>query len=336
MTYLNSILQYPSIHGTVQYTQKMLSVIKTEISNALCSSKEFTQYLDTISIITTGSYGRDEASENSDLDIFILSEKILDENQKSILSELLTSLIQPILQRHICKDNGSSNTFGTKVITSISELSDHVGGISDSNQNLTRRMLTILEGRSLFNDNLFENLRNILLTKYISINENELTRYFLNDLIRYYRTITTDFQRKMDDGQDWGLRNIKLKFSRKLIYFSGITIVYELLKFDTSENKITRALELIKIPPLERLYSVFNEYNSEQISQIFKEYDSFLEALERDENRKILNNCKKENKDECELYKELNQKSKKYEENFLNIINTQNYRDYPFINALIC
>ena len=181
MTYLNSILQYPSIHGTVQYTQKMLSVIKTEISNALCSSKEFTQYLDTISIITTGSYGRDEASENSDLDIFILSEKILDENQKSILSELLTSLIQPILQRHICKDNGSSNTFGTKVITSISELSDHVGGISDSNQNLTRRMLTILEGRSLFNDNLFENLRNILLTKYISINENELTRYFLND-----------------------------------------------------------------------------------------------------------------------------------------------------------
>jgi len=44
-------------------------------------------------------------------------------------------------------------------------------------------------------------------------------RFLLNDLVRYWRTMAVDFaaKRREREGAGWGLRNFKLRMSRKLI-----------------------------------------------------------------------------------------------------------------------
>lgn len=77
--------------------------------------------------------------------------------------------------------------------------------------------------------------------------------FFLNDLIRYYRTICVDFEYKtFEANKPWGIRNIKLIFSRKLIYFSGVLIAAEMYQRSAQQKKKI-VKELISLSPVERL-----------------------------------------------------------------------------------
>jgi hypothetical protein len=46
---------------------------------------------------------------------------------------------------------------------------------------------------------------------------------FCNDIARYYNTLCIEYKAKIDEeGKDWCTRNMKLRHSRKLWYFSNI------------------------------------------------------------------------------------------------------------------
>lgn len=51
----------------------------------------------------------------------------------------------------------------------------------------------------------------------------KVPRFLLNDIVRYWRTVTVDFVEKQrgQAGHGWGLRNAKLRMSRKLIFATG-------------------------------------------------------------------------------------------------------------------
>jgi hypothetical protein len=65
-----------------------------------------------------------------------------------------------------------------------------------------------------------------------------------------------DFEYKtVEEGKDWGIRNIKLIFSRKLIYFSGVLIAAQMAQ-RTYKEKLEIAEHLMDLTPLERIMEV--------------------------------------------------------------------------------
>ena len=120
----------------------------------------------------------------------------------------------------------------------------------------------------------------------------------LNDLSRYWRTVTVDFVYKQRAGNDkkWALRNAKLRMSRKLIFAAGLLHCF-FCQFDASADKARAALakpnpdvaELTKymerqlsLTPLDCLAKACLELNikSETAKAIFDNYDRFLAILD--------------------------------------------------------
>lgn len=200
-------------------------------------------------IVTVGSYARQEASEQSDLDYFLITD---DETTISEDTSKFKNIVKD-LKISMPSVTGAFDAHVTRV-----EMLKNIGGNSDDTDKLTRRLLFLLESEWLWNEPLFNSLFNEFIETYVrdTITEHQLCRFLLNDLIRYYRTICVDFEYKtVETGKAWGDRNIKLMFSRKLIYFSGILVIAETVQNNavTKRNILNKYL---RMSPVARLVNI--------------------------------------------------------------------------------
>lgn len=251
-----------------------------------------------LSVIVTGSFGRNEASEVSDMDWFIISSDDLDINIK----EEVQAIVRTVVDNFVTKNVGSTGTFGG-VITK-NELLTNFGGDKETNQEFTRRMLYLLESTWLFNESLYSSLKKSIVEKYIKdgVSDSNLNRFMLNDVIRYYRTICTDYEYKVHEhGKSWGVRKIKLRFSRKLLYFSGLITVASTSSL-TRDLKIEQTLELLDKSPIERIEYILG---TNQSSRMLKHYGTFLSEISKDEIRSSLDEIERSNRNNNANYRGL-------------------------------
>jgi hypothetical protein len=126
---------------------------------------------------------------------------------------------------------------------------------------------------------------------------------FLNDVVRYWRTIASDYASKMweRDREGWGIRNVKPRFSRKLLFIWGLLAAFagelfapaELHQVENDEQYFLMLADLIRsqtdIAPLELLARVVLEADDNIVADdIFSSYDQFLHVLADPEARKKL------------------------------------------------
>ncbi len=165
--------------------------------------------------------------------------------------------------------------------TAVERLSDMVrnmGGQEDTNQRLTRRMLFLLEGEPLSEREGFRFARRALLDRYIAprVGDGMLPLFLLNDLIRYYRTIAVDYEFKTGEAdKPWGLRNLKLVFSRKLLYASGLFALGAARDGD-ARAKVERLEALLGLTPLDRMAEICG---AAAVGPVRDSYDHFLDRL---------------------------------------------------------
>jgi predicted nucleotidyltransferase len=322
-------MSYPQIEKLKEFSVSKLKNIRFELDENLSNS----EYKDKITVITTGSYGRHEASEESDMDWFVIFDADLPARD-TIEKEL--KAVSSVVDNNILKAAGSTGTFGNDdAILKYSNMLINIGGHQDSNISLTRRMLFLLEGTWLYGENRFVNYQKKLLQKYIKEGtpESSVNRFLLNDIIRYYRTITTDFEHKVSEaGKSWGLRNIKLRFSRKLLYFGGVLVVSELVGKDRG-LRIESAEKLFKMPVIERIAKIGSD--NEKTKDILKIYDTFLEKISDNESRNELDSVVREERFASPVYKELRALSIDFSHILAKWLEIQYHDDHSIHHSLI-
>ena len=173
------------------------------------------------SVVLFGSWARAEVTERSDDDwaIVVTSETIADATADELRGRVARELGQ-----------GDAKPGATEIFESFfraSALTDHTGLEEDSNKNLTRRMLMLLESVPVSGAGEHAACWDAVLHCYLARQSKDRRppRFLLNDLVRYWRTMCVDFEGKSlrsPDDRKWVTRNAKLRVSRKVLFAAGL------------------------------------------------------------------------------------------------------------------
>lgn len=306
------------------YSVKKINAIQTDLDR--CSTLASSQK--DVCVIVTGSYGRNEASPESDMDWFIVANETLEQSKKDIILNEVTEVVN----KHVEKNAGSTGTFEN--IISINTLKSNYGGDKETNQDFTRRMLYLLESKSLFNTEMYSRLKQEILELYIKsdLQDHTINRFMLNDVIRYYRTMCTDYEYKVSEGgKTWGVRKIKLRFSRKLLYFSGMLTVASTC-YLTRQDKIETTLELLNMAPQERISFIVGDNSTIKLLKI---YNEFISEISKAEVRSELEKVERDNRQDVDIYRKLKNSSQHFEWEMEKIMTVCFPKSHPIHTALI-
>lgn len=275
-------------------------------------------------VVVTGSFGRHEASSLSDLDYFLIGREA-DRNLAPY------EAVGDILGDLVSKRPAIGGPFSAYV--PAEELVNRIGLDGDTNSITTRRLLFLLECEWLYNEPAKRAFFDELVANYVrsNVTRDSIARFLVNDVIRYYRTISVDFEIKTREGnaKAWAPRRLKLVFSRKMLYFGGVIAAAETAGFDF-EGKRTKLSELLQLPPITRLQTVFGD----RALAALELYDHFLATLNDPEMRARLEKIDPNDRYHPEL-RQLLDDGKQFSRELIALLNHRYAPDHPIHEALL-
>jgi predicted nucleotidyltransferase len=259
------------------------------------------------SLVVFGSLARGEWTSKSDLDWTYLIDGEANSDHLGISQQ-----IQALFRDEGYEEPGPTGTFGNMAFSH--DVIHQIGGQHDTNKNTTQRILLLLEscviGRRA---EAYERVIRGVINRYLEEDVHPLThdssryrvpRFLLNDIVRFWRTMAVDFASKQRDraGAGWGLRNAKLRMSRKLIFASGLLVRFspnldsELNaqistdKDDIKLKLINHIRDYVRKTPLQVLANSMEQYGVPEATarELFGAYAAFLELLDDKKSREAL------------------------------------------------
>lgn len=240
-------------------------------------------------VYATGSFGREEASVHSDLDVFIVGK--VDDEKKSLLKRLdeiciKADLIDVTKKLEIQEFSGDGQYLQYHT---VHDLINTLGKPNDDVANtFTARLLLLLESRSLVETSVYNDVIGDVIAAYwgdYEDHKNDFMPAFLaNDILRLWRTFCVNYEAgtKKDPAAAKAkrkLKNYKLKHSRLLTCYSALLYLLALYqKQGTVSPDDANAMSVMT--PTERLEWLgsrpFLVEAHENIGKLLKQYERFL------------------------------------------------------------
>jgi hypothetical protein len=310
------------MHEALSRAQEILQIRLPNLSDAAKKSetdvRRFTEYAaeaaakfpviakrakdDDVDIVLLGSLARGEATDGSDCDYFVLQNDCEPE-----ISQHLTEIASAVRKELQYDEPGSQGVFGDIVIAA--SLYERVGLESDSNQNLTHRLLLLTESVSVFSPRTRDAVIGRILKRYSLDNyspntgepdEAKVPRYLLNDLVRFWRTMAVDFGAKRWRGGRAGsnLRLLKLRTTRKILFAGPLSTVLLVPVRTSKASELGEYLEsALSQPPLAQLAGLLSDdkvsllgSSKDAIGKILLAYDELLGLFDDKVTREAIKN----------------------------------------------
>jgi predicted nucleotidyltransferase len=280
-------------------------------------------------VVAVGSYGRYEASAQSDLDVYVIYSKKMSADTEEDINEII---------QDTAKNAGAKCSVGFESI-SIDAMYKNIGGKEDTNPSITNRILFLLESECLYNEPFFNDAYKKILKKYLKDiikYDNKPPRFLLSDIIRYYRTICVDYEFKTtEDNKEWAIRNIKLRFSRKGLYFGGIVILLNSLNKHNS-TRYDYIIENLRLPFADKISHILLEQKmTDTYENILVLYADFLREIGRKSVRNHLDNLKKVDREKDKVFHNLTEMSRQFNADLLGLLNDCKWGDKNYLDFLV-
>ncbi len=252
-------------------------------------------------VYATGSYGRGEASEYSDLDLFIVGQSSEDpktHSKKRLLGRLdeillKADLIEATRELRIQDFSGDGEYL---VHYTVDDLVGTLGKAEDDSSNtFTARLLLLLESRPLVEPGVYKEVTDEVVSSYWSDYEDHKTdfmpAFLANDILRLWRTFCVNYEANTareprEKKAKRKLKNYKLKHSRLLTCYSGILYllgVYEERGTVTPND----AAEMVSLSPTLRLEWILGQpalaAAHAKVTDLLRSYSRFLESTDAPE-----------------------------------------------------
>lgn len=236
-----------------------------------------------------GSVGRLEALEASDFDVIPIA------NSASALENYKTH--DKDLRKRLSEALGVKVSAGEDLTkpTSLEELTraEAIGGDADDSSQLTKRILILSESRQAGGSLPVMDVRSKILGAYASADRTS-GRHALslcNDIARYFKTLCIEYKAKIDEeNKDWCTRNIKLRHSRKIWYFSCMLSMVDAAESppDDEDKFISSLLKHLDTSPSERIVNALSKAGRISAGRLLESYALFLEFMSQANNRAAL------------------------------------------------
>ena len=259
-------------------------------------------------VVLFGSWGRGELTRRSDDDWAVLTDGGA---RPPDLGEVAAAIGTD-------RPPGRSGVFGGHI--ACEDLLSRIGLDADSNTNLTRRMLLMLESQPVAGDAAHRRCWQRVLDGYLEDADRPYRppRFFLNDLIRYWRTICVDFVGKeREGGEKWGIRNAKLRTSRKVLFAAGLVPLLQSHRFDRAQRREYLAAQLAA-PATDRLAAAFLDCGARDAGvRALSAYDRWLGVLDDEPRRQELERLAKDTAHESSVFRDVRRHAAELERGLL-------------------
>lgn len=256
------------------------------------------------SVAVFGSGARHELTEGSDDDWAVLVNGPTGER-------LDVAAVVALAEQHLGADTrkpGAQDIFGGSI--SCDALAERIGLDEDTNSNLTRRALLLLESIEVAGS-AHSACRRRVLDRYLNYGVKDFRppRFLLNDIVRYWRTVGVDFEGKHresgDDDPKWVARNAKLRTSRKVLFAGGLIPILQ-CHLCAKPEMLAYLDAQLSTPPTDRLAAAFDHYEAiDEGVRCFAAYDRWIEIMRSADAREELADLRLDTRDASPLFAEI-------------------------------